>query len=85
MDAVIGGSDFTFRSYLGNGDGTFIPAAVPNLGGIGEFTSIELGDWNSDGHLDAALVEAGATINDLVVLLGTGDGGFGACVSFPSS
>ena len=57
---------------LGNGDGTFqSPAhyAVPLLP-----TSLTVGDFNGDGHLDLAVSGAGAA--PLSVLLGNGDGTF---------
>ena len=59
---------------LGNGDGTFQPAACyPDAGGW----SVIARDVNGDGILDIVTVPYNANV-DLVVLLGRGDGTFGA-------
>jgi hypothetical protein len=67
---------------LGNGDGTF---QEPRTFAVGEFFkpdksfgvgSLIAGDFNRDGRLDLAVSNAGS--NDVSVLLGNGDGTFGA-------
>ncbi|MGD0675083.1 MAG: VCBS repeat-containing protein [Polyangiaceae bacterium] len=55
---------------LGNGDGTFEPAAASPIGGIG--ASIAVGDVNGDGKLDL-VVSVSSSID---VLLGKGNGTF---------
>jgi hypothetical protein len=59
---------------LGNGDGTFTPAASPSTGVNPE--SIAVGDFNNDGKLDLAV--ANNTSNTVTILLGNGDGTFSA-------
>jgi hypothetical protein len=61
---------------LGNGDGTF-QAPVLYDAGISP-TSIVAGDFNSDGHLDLAVTDAGANggAGGVSILLGDGHGGF---------
>ena len=72
--AVSNGADSTVSVLLGNGDGTFTaPQAFP--AGIGSFTAgITVGDFNGDGLLDIAVVDA--LNNNVDVLLGNGDGTF---------
>ena len=72
--AVSNGADSTVSVLLGNGDGTFkAPQAFP--AGIGSFTAgITVGDFNGDGLLDIAVVDA--LNNNVDVLLGNGDGTF---------
>ncbi|MGA7155862.1 MAG: FG-GAP-like repeat-containing protein [Acidobacteriaceae bacterium] len=62
---------------LGNGDGTFTPAASPSTGSYPE--SIAVGDFNSDGKLDLAV--ANDSSNTVSILLGKGDGTFTAAAS----
>jgi hypothetical protein len=68
--------------FLGNGDGTFQPAQVFDLGPNTSSTSgqIVAGDFDNDGHLDlAVLFDDGSVSRSFVeVLLGNGDGTFHA-------
>jgi len=66
---------------LGNGDGTFqpprkLPAPSP--------IELAVGDFNEDGNLDLAVVEANGTGNGaLMIFLGDGEGGFKLSASYP--
>ena len=60
---------------LGNGDGTFAPAAAFALGSGFAATGLALADFNGDGDLD--LVASGSANGDVAVLLGLGTGAFG--------
>jgi hypothetical protein len=64
--------DGTVSVLLGNGDGTFQPAQSYAAGS--RASSVAVGDFNGDGHLDLAV--ANAASNDVSVLLGNGDGTF---------
>ena len=64
---------------LGNGDGTFKAASgSPVPVGHGPFTEV-LGDFNSDGELDLAVVNLND--NTVTILFGNGDGTFSATTS----
>ena len=60
--------------YLGNGDGTFAPAAGygTSFGSLGQVT-IAIGDFNGDGVADIA---TGDSFTGLSIRLGNGDGTF---------
>lgn len=58
---------------LGNGDGSFIAAAVSPATGV-QPASIVAGDFNSDGFVDLAI--ANTRSNNITVLMGNGDGTF---------
>jgi hypothetical protein len=58
---------------LGNGDGTF--QAHSDLGVGGEPEGVALGDFNGDGKMDLAVVNAGPST--VSILLNNGDGTFG--------
>src|SRR5207249_3373271 len=62
---------------LGRGDGTFQPAQS-YAAGVGA-SSLAVGDFNGDGHLDLAEVAGGIAMR---VLLGKGDGTFGAAQNY---
>jgi hypothetical protein len=68
---------------LGRGDGTFQAGAIYLLGAQRAYdnwqviaTSVAVGDFNRDGHLDLAVTNSGD--NTISVLLGNGDGTFQA-------
>jgi hypothetical protein len=64
---------------LNNGDGTFRRGLNYDRGGV--FISLVLGDFNRDGRLDVAAINAKS--NSVDVLLGNGDGTFGTATSYP--
>ena len=76
---------------LGNGDGTFQPAATYNSGGQ-QSPSVALADVNGDGKLDLLVTEETFTCigvdcdntGGVSILLGNGDGTFQAPVSYNS-
>jgi hypothetical protein len=81
LDVAVGGlSNQSLAILLGNGDGTFAPAAYVFDGGDDKLMAA---DFNGDGNLDIA---AGATTQTIetALLLGNGDGSFQAAI-FPSN
>ncbi|MFF3018512.1 FG-GAP-like repeat-containing protein [Streptomyces sp. NPDC057939] len=64
---------------LGNGDGTFGAAAQFALSAGSGSQGVAAADLNGDGHLD--LVTSNSSAGTLSVLLGDGDGSFGAASS----
>jgi hypothetical protein len=65
---------------LGNGDGTFGPSAVRNLGFFSVPTAVALGDFNSDGKVDlavSAIVQVTPVRGNVFILPGNGNGTFG--------
>ena len=66
---------------LGNGDGTFqTPRKFPAPSPI----ELAVGDFNEDGNLDLAVVQANGTGNGtLMLFLGDGEGGFKFSVGYP--
>jgi len=81
LDVAVGGlTNQSLAILLGNGDGTFAPAAYVFDGGGDKLMAA---DFNGDGNLDIA---AGATTQTIetALLLGNGDGTFQAVI-FPSN
>jgi hypothetical protein len=68
---------------LGNGDGTFKTAARYSLGASGA-TSVAVADVNGDGKLDLVVATGSSTAGSVGVLLGVGDGTFGAEATYSS-
>ncbi len=67
----------------GRGDGTFAtPVTVYSHSGE-SITAIATGDFNSDGHLDLAVVSEGGSTQDVVLLLGDGHRHFVESTSVP--
>jgi hypothetical protein len=60
---------------LSNGDGTFRPAIYYSAGEESPFF-VAVGDFNSDGKLDAVVANADIDADDVSVLLGNGEGTF---------
>jgi uncharacterized protein (TIGR03437 family) len=75
----------TVGVMLGNGDGTFKAAADFQVASaLGSFPSGTLvSDFNGDGHLDIAVVNASTSVNTVAILLGNGDGTFKPVASYP--
>lgn len=69
--AVANGTETRVIVLLGNGDGSFQPAAF--YGAAYDSESIAAGDFNGDGKPDLAATSSGSTVS---VLLGNGDGTF---------
>jgi ABC-type phosphate transport system substrate-binding protein len=73
---------------LGRGDGTFAPAVKRSIG-IGEKQELAVGDFNGDGKADLALTESyfqsGHGNQEIAILLGNGEGGFGKLTSFAAA
>jgi hypothetical protein len=79
--AVANFTDNTLTVLLGDGTGNFSPAATPTVTvGLSPY-SIEVGDFNGDGHLDLAV--ANSADNNVSILLNDGSGNFSAAPSSP--
>ncbi|MBA3273215.1 MAG: VCBS repeat-containing protein, partial [Chthoniobacterales bacterium] len=68
---------------LGNGDGTFKTAV--NYQTSGQAAGLAIGDFNNDGHADIAVSNPSDTTTSqpgVRVLLGAGNGAFGAAVGY---
>jgi hypothetical protein len=66
---------------LGNEDGTFTQASASPISLGKSPSAIVTADFNGDGKLDLALADSGE--NAVIILLGNGDGTFGAPVTIP--
>jgi hypothetical protein len=78
-DFGYGETTATVSVLLGNGDGTFQPAATYDAG-IGAYW-VSVGDFNQDGKQDLAVVNL--VSNTVSILLGNGDGTFQPHVDYP--
>ena len=79
VDLAYGGTIATVSVLLGNGDGTFQPAATYDAG-IQPYW-VSTGDFNQDGKQDLAVANFGS--NTVSILLGNGDGTFQPHVDYP--
>jgi type II secretory pathway component GspD/PulD (secretin) len=70
--------DNTISVFMGNGDGTFMPAVNYPTGNAP--TGLTVADFNNDGKLDLAVTNQND--NTVWIYLGNGDGTFGKPVSF---
>jgi hypothetical protein len=84
LTASSGSAVYPYSGYivgLGNGDGSFTPGpGTPALVGT-SLVAEAVADFNGDGKLDVALVDSGS--NNVLILLGKGDGTFGMPVYLP--
>jgi hypothetical protein len=73
-------TDTTVGILLGNGDGTFQPLNTVPVLSAGELPNgLAVGDFNNDGKLDLAVLNAGNGVTSTVsIFLGTGTGTFTA-------
>ena len=81
--AVTGPSGVTV--LLGNGDGTFRPPSNYSTGAVSTGFAISMGDFNQDGKLDLAVSNCNGLYCGQIsvsVLLGNGDGTFGAPIQY---
>jgi Bacterial Ig-like domain (group 3)/FG-GAP-like repeat len=86
-DVVVGNGSSRVSVLLGNGDGTLQSPVSYNLGNV-FVTSIAIGDVNGDAHPDLIVSTYFEISNQnnggVAVLLGRGDGTFGAPANFSS-
>ena len=82
LDVVSGDYAQTITVLLGNGDGTFKSNLTYTGCDAGVAMKILLADFNRDGITDVALGCSTGSTGSLTILLGKGDGTFGAAQSF---
>jgi len=72
-------------TFLGDGDGTFGAEIRTVVGGSGSFpTDLVVADFNEDGDLDVVTSNAQSVDDSVALVLGDGDGSFGAPTAFPT-
>ena len=79
--AVANVGDGTVTILLGNGDGTFTPAANSPVSVGSEPSSVAVGDFNADGIADLAVTNYGG--ESVTILLGNGNGTFTSAANSP--
>jgi hypothetical protein len=77
----LAGAGLNVRVMLGLGDGSFRPYVEYPVGGYTQ--DVAAGDLNGDGRADLVVTNNNAQIG-LTVVLGNGDGSFGAPASYPN-
>ena len=80
-----GTADGTVSILLGAGNGAFgtqIPITIPGSGVHSTPSAVAVGDFNNDGNVDLAVTDSAN--NTVSILLGNGQGGFAAPVSYPT-
>ena len=77
LDLAVANNSGSVSVLLGNGDGTFQPAANYVL--HDGLVAVSVGDFNGDGKLDLAVAN---NAGSLTVLLGNGDGTFQTLVTY---
>ncbi len=78
--AVCGFGSSAVTVLLGNGDGTFHPAAATPMAGPNP-TAVIAADFNNDQKLDLAVSDFDGTVS---IFLGNGDGSFQTAMNFPA-
>ena len=82
LTANLGGGDVSV--LLGDGAGGFATAqSFPVSASFESPYALALGDANGDGHLDVATANTNISNESLSLLLGDGNGGFGAATALP--
>ncbi|MHB8644872.1 MAG: FG-GAP repeat domain-containing protein [Thermomicrobiales bacterium] len=79
--AIVNSNDNTVSVLLGNGNGTFTPAAGSPITVGNAPVALAVGDFNRDGKLDLAVVNQNS--GNVSVLLGNGNGTFTPAAGSP--